>query len=371
MPEDSALSIDDLKRLMVNPSSDARALTAEKLGASFSAGNLNDSERHLAEDIFRLMAKDIEVKVRKSLSDSIKLAPNLPRDVAMAMANDIAEIALPVIEASTVLTDDDLMAIIDSKPAEYQVAVAARPVVSEKIADALVATDNEAVVTRLVSNDGAAIKEETLGKVLDKFGHLETVAAPMANRASLPVAAAERLVALVSEKVRDHLVTHHQLGEDVAMDLIMSSRERATLSLLSGEDSAPDVLELVDQLARNGRLQPTLVFRALCMGDMTFFEAALARRAGISVANAYQLIHDRGGKGLPQLFAKAKMPEKMLPVVRSALKLAAEVDVTHHDRHALRTLVLERVLTEFGDDIEDFDYFITKLSSGPVVQIAA
>ena len=368
MPETSQLSVQDLKRLMSNPSSEARAETAGKIGASFSAGSLNDSERALAEDIFRIMARDIEVKVRKSLSDSIKLAPNLPRDVALAMANDVAEIALPVLEASTVLTDEDLIAIIESKPAEYQVAVAARPVVSEAVSEALVATENEVVVTRLVSNDGAAIKDDTLTRVIDKFGHLEQVVTPMANRAVLPVAAAERLVALVSEKVRDHLVTHHAMGEDVATDLIMSSRERATLSLISGEESAPDVMELVDQLARNNRLLPTIILRALCMGDMTFFEAGLARRAGISVANAYQLIHDRGGRGLAQLFAKAKMPEKMLPVVRGALSVAAEVDVSHHDRHALRTLVLERVLTQFGDDLEDFDYLIAKLSTGPLVQ---
>jgi uncharacterized protein (DUF2336 family) len=371
MPAESKLSVDDLKRLMVNPSSDARAITAEKLGNSFAAGQLSDSERALAEQIFRLMARDIEVKVRKSLSDSIKLAPNLPRDVAMQMANDVADIALPVIEASTVLTDEDLMAIIESKPAEYQVAVAARPIVSEAVSDALVATNNEAVVTRLVSNDGAVIKEETLSKVLDNFGHLESVVTPMAGRATLPVAAAERLVALVSEKVRDHLVTHHQLNEDVAMDLILSSRERATLSLISGEDSAPDVMELVDQLARNGRLAPSIMMRALCLGDMVFFEAALARRAGISITNTYQLIHDRGGKGLSQLFVKAKLPEKMLPVVRTALAVAAEADVSHHDRHAMRNIVLERVLTQFGDDIEDFDYLIAKLSSGPAHQPVA
>jgi uncharacterized protein (DUF2336 family) len=352
----------DVQRLLTDPSSDNRALTASKLGDTFSTGKLSDSERQMAEDIFRLMMRDLEVKVRKSLSDSIKLSPDLPRDVALAMANDVSDIALPVIEASSVLTDADLISIISNKPVEYQVAVAARAEVSEAVSDALVATDNEAVVERLVANDGAKIADTTLTKVLNKFGHIKRIAHPMATRSVLPVSVAERLVNLVSDHIRDHLVTHHSLSDDMAMDLVMASRERATLNLLSGNSDAPDVMELVEQLARNKRLTPSIILRALCMGDITFFEAAVARLAGIPVANAYQLIHDRGQVGLERLLAKAGMPGKMLPIIRGAITIAEELGFSCHDREKMQNLVLERVITQFEDGFEDIDYLIAKLS---------
>jgi uncharacterized protein (DUF2336 family) len=359
---DATLTPADVQRLLTDPSSDNRALTAGKLGDTFSKGKLSDTERRMAEDIFRLMMRDLEVKVRKSLSDSIKLSPDLPRDVALAMANDVADIALPVIEASTVLTDDDLIRIISSKPTEYQVAVAARADVSEAVSEALVATDNETVVERLVSNDGAKIADTTLTKVLDKFGHIARIAHPMATRSVLPVSVAERLVNLVSERIRDHLVTHHNLSDDMAMDLVMASRERATLNLLSGDGDAPDVMELVEQLARNKRLTPSIILRALCMGDITFFEAAVARMAGIPVANAYQLIHDRGQTGLERLLAKAGMPAKMLPIIRGALAIAEELGFSFQEREKMQNLVMERVITQFEDGFEDMDYLIAKLS---------
>jgi uncharacterized protein (DUF2336 family) len=369
---DASLTPADVQRLLIDPSSDNRALTAGKIGESFSKGKLSDAERRMAEDIFRLMMRDLEVKVRKSLSDSIKLSPDLPRDVALAMANDVSDIALPVIEASTVLTDEDLINIISSKPAEYQVAVAARADVSEAVSDALVATENEKVVERLVTNDGAKITDNTLAKVLDKFGHIERISHPMATRSVLPVAVAERLVNLVSDRIRDHLVTHHSLSDDMAMDLVLASRERATLNLLSGDSDAPDVVELVDQLARNKRLTPSIILRALCLGDITFFEAALARLAGIPVANAYQLIHDRGQVGLERLMAKAEMPSKMLPIVRSALTIAAELGFSFQDREKMQHMVLERVITQFEDGFEDIDYLIAKLSgSSTLSQVAA
>ncbi|HEY4548460.1 MAG TPA: DUF2336 domain-containing protein, partial [Pedomonas sp.] len=252
MSAEHQLSVEDVKNLLSDPSTENRALMAQKVAAAFVASSLGDRERVLAEEIFRIMARDVELKVREALSQSIRLSPDLPHDVAVALANDIAAVALPIIEASTVLTDDDLLTIIQSKPTEYQVAVAGRPIVSERISDALVDTRNEDVVARLVANDGAKITEQAMSRVLDDFGHVKRISNPMAERSVLPLTVAERLVTLVSEKIRDHLVTHHDLSPDVAMDLLLDSRERATLNLLGGAVDAPDVFELVGQLHTNG-----------------------------------------------------------------------------------------------------------------------
>jgi uncharacterized protein (DUF2336 family) len=355
----------DVAALLKDPSSENRAATAGKLGTHFTTGALSEKERIMAEEIFRLMARDVEVKVRKALSNSIKLSSDLPRDVAVALANDVAEVAIPVLEASAVLTDEDLLSIINSKPAEYQVAIAGREIVSEKISDALVSTSNEDVVARLVSNDGAVLTETTMNKVLSEFGHVQRISHPMAQREVLPIKIAERLVSLVSEKIRDHLVTHHDMSPDMATDLLLESRERATLNLLDGSGDAPDVLELVDQLHRNGRLSPTIILRALCMGDQSFFEAALAKKAGIPVANAYQLVHDRGNLGMTRLFQRAGMPDTMLSVARTALDVAEELTFSFaEDRDAYREALIERLLTRLDADLDDtnLDYLMAKLS---------
>ena len=355
----------DVARLMADPSADNRAIAARKVGNAFNEGTLSDGERAMAEEIFRAMLKDVEIKVRASLSQSIHLSDQLPHDVAVALANDVADVAIPDIEASKVLTDADLLAIIESKPAEYQVAVAGRDTVSEQVSDALVSTSNEDVVARLVVNDGAQISENTMSRVLDEFGHVQRISNPMAERKVLPMRIAERLVNLVSERIRDHLVTHHDLSADVAMDLLMDSRERTTLHLLDGRSDAPDVYELVDQLSTNGRLTLTIILRALCLGDLTFFEAALAKRAGIPVANAYQLIHDRGESGLVRLFKPCGMGETMVPVARAALAAAQELSGScSDDRAAFQRMMMERILTRFdADGLEesDLDYFIAKI----------
>ena len=67
---------------------------------------------------------------------------------------------------------------------------------------------------------------------------------------------------------------------------MLQIRERATLGLLSADLNDNDVEMLVEALLWNRRLTPSILLRAICVGDLGFFEAVLAKMAGISVLNA-------------------------------------------------------------------------------------
>ena len=123
---------------------------------------MSDTERQLAEEIFLIMFKDAEVRVREALAQNLKESPNIPHDVAVILAQDVKQVALPVLQFSDVQTDDDLIAIISSQSPEKQVAIFKRSTVSENVSDALVETGNEDAVTNLVSNEGAEISERSL-----------------------------------------------------------------------------------------------------------------------------------------------------------------------------------------------------------------
>ncbi len=363
MSSKQSLSQADVARLLQNPSTDSRAEAAAKVAAAFQTGDLGDKERAIAEDIFRAMMQDVEVRVRKALALTLADA-DLPRDVALKIANDVSEVAVPFIEVTQALDDDDLVHIIANQTAEHQVAIARRKTVSGKVADALVDTKNEDVVATLVGNEGADLSATTMNRVLDEFGHIKRIATPMAQRPTLPLDVAERLVTLVSDKIQKQLLQTHGIDAGMASDLASQTRERATVSLLDGSAEAPDVQALVDQLHKNERLTPTIILRALCMGDLTFFEVALARRAGISVSNVYKLVYELGDDGLKRLFDRAEMPKNMLEIARVALDTAEEMTLnSRDDRNRFREVMLERVLTSCEDmvDNENLDYFISKL----------
>jgi len=359
----STLSHADVARLLAEPSPHMRAEVAGKLAAEVDSPDLTEAELKLAQDIIRLMAKDVEVAVRKSLSQSLRSAIRLPHDVALRLATDIEAVALPVLTHSPVLTNQDLIAIVHGGSSAKQEAIAGRPHVPEQVADALIGEASESAVAILMNNPTAHISDAGFNKAADRFETSEIVKESMATRANLPVTITERLVTLVSESLKDYLVSHHELPPALAADLILQSRERSIINLSSGS-SEPNVEKLVAQMYANKRLTPSLVLRALCMGDLPFFEAAVAILANVPLMNARILIHDAGRLGLKSLYVKSGLPPRLLPAVRIAIDVVSEtmMDGGPNDRARYRARVIERILTQYEDfGPEDLDYLLEKL----------
>lgn len=297
----AALTQEDVQRLLTDPSPESRAGAASKIAEEFNAENFGDAEREMAEEIFRLMVKDAEVRVREALAINLKNNPNIPHDVALTLAKDVETVAFPVIQYSEVLNDDDLLGIVASQDETKQLAVAQRAIVSETVSAALVDTQNENVVTALVSNEGAEISNQSMEKVVDTLGESTAVQEAMIGRTKLPITVTERLVSMVSDQLQAQLVARHELPPAMAADLILQSRERATVTL-SSEGDANDVSDLVAHLHENGRLTSSIILRALCMGDFRFLEQALSTLSGLPLTSARKLIHDPGGLGLHSVF---------------------------------------------------------------------
>lgn len=363
------LTQEDVEGLLADPSPEHRLAIAQKIGHQFVERNLSIGERILAKEIFRILAVDAEVRVREALSEALNDCTDLPRDVAVALARDVNSVSLPVIMNSLALTDEDLIDIIRSGEGEKQTGVAKRPSLSALVSSSLAATDNETAIAALVANPGADIPEKSLHSVLDRYGSRSAVRDAMADRARLPAAVSEKLVALVGDRLYDRLLGQENISDKVATDVIMRMRSRLIMSL-SSESDDDRLRALVDSLHRNGRLAPALVIRSACMGDMRFFETAMAVLAGIPLENAVQLIQDTGGRGLAALCRRAGIPETALRALGAAVEVARETeyDGGERDRERFTRRMVERILTQWGDlgvflEEGDLDYLLGKTAT--------
>ena len=185
--EKTGLSARDIAALLENPVAEKRAQVIRHMAIDLDSNRLSQQELQLALDIMRALAADAEILVRRALADSMKSSRHLPHDVALRLARDETTIAVPILENTSVLSDDDLISILADGNGAKQVAIARRPQVSATLAAAIVDTGNAAAVTTLVSNEGAELNEPLLKKTLDQFGQFETVKAAMVHRQHLPV----------------------------------------------------------------------------------------------------------------------------------------------------------------------------------------
>jgi uncharacterized protein (DUF2336 family) len=185
----------------------------------------------------------------------------------------------------------------------------------------------------------------------------------MVRRERLPITVAERLATMVSLALQAHLVESHELAPGTVADIVLGSREHAIIHLSVGA-SDDDLRQMVTQMQRNGRLTPSLILRALCTGDIGFFEAAMAAKSDVPLENAQILIHERSRRGLWALYRKAAMPEALYSAVQAAVEVVDETqfDGEARDLERFRSRVISRVLTQVESvDPADADYLVGKL----------
>lgn len=316
---------EDIELLVREPSAAMRSRIAEKISKGYAAGGFSESEVNLANEIFRLLLKDTEMRVRKLIAQELKDTLSVPHDIIFALANDHHEVAAPVLQYSYVLTEDDLIAIVNATREHQKLrAIAARQSISKELSHALVATHDAKVVKKVVGNPNAALADTTIEEVLEQFGRDHDIMEEMVFRGGLPHTFAEQLFSRVSNELKKQLTKKYRLGKHVVEDATEKARETAVLQFISPWMSQQDINTLVDQMHRNNRLTDSVMFRSLCIGDLRFFEAAIARRVGIPASNARILLLDPGPLGFKALYESAHLPESFYPAVSTMLRLALQ-----------------------------------------------
>lgn len=359
----TALSLRDVDRLLSESSSDIRIALADNVAASLTRQSLAPAEIELALDIVRILARDIEEKVRASVSRGLRDSAHLPHDVAQKLADDVDVVALPLLTGSLILRDDDLMRLVRDGSVRKQEAIASRPNLTESVSEQLITYAGEPAIAVLMSNRTASIAEESLHRAITRFASSDRIKQAMVLRPSLPITVSECLVTLVSEELQQHLVKAHALSPGIASDIVLRSREQSIMHLSMGS-SEEELAQMTAQMHDNGRLTPTLMLRALCTGDIAFFEAAMAVKGNVPIANAQILIHEPSRRGLTALYRQAMMPENLFDVVRTAIDVVCETgfDGNARDVERFRVRVISRILTVTSSvDAADTDYLISKL----------
>ena len=359
----AALSEVDIRTLVRGATEDERAAAAHNLCRRMDA-ELDEDEREAANEVLRLMAADAAELVRRALAVTLKSATFLPRDVAMRLAADVDSVALPLLHHSPVFSDEDLAEIVRSSPAVKQMAVARRAALGEPVTAALVEHGGEDAVKVACANDNASFSEAALRAACDRFAESEGVTAAIAFRKVLPMSVGERLVHLVSEQVRQHLVDHHALSPETALQIALGARERATVDLVDQAGRATDMRAFCAHLHKQERLTPSLLLRATAHGHMAFFEWAVAELSGVPHHRTWLMVHDAGALGLRAIYERAGLPGRLLPAFRAAVDTfhALQLEGDVRDTGRFQERMLQRFLTQPQMAArEDVDYLIERM----------
>ena len=364
----AALTEGDILSLVRGATIDERAAAAHKLCRRIDETVLTEEDRQVAHEILRVMAADAAELVRRALAVTLKASPVVPRDVALKLARDVESVATPLLTASPVFTDEDLIEIIRFAGPVRQIAIATRISLPETVTAALVEHGAEAAVRTACANDNAHFTESSLQKAISRFANSQQLLAAVAYRQALPPSVAERLVNMVTDQVRDHLINHHALPPETALQIAVGARERATIDIVDQAGRATDMERFVEHMRVEGRLTASLLLRALAHGHMTFFEWSVASLAKVPHHRTWLMIHDAGPLGLRAIYERAGLPVRLFTAFRAGVDAfhSIEFDGGPRDQQRFQTRMLERFLTQPSPTPrEDLDYLIEKMDRRP------
>ena len=156
--------------------------------------------RQLTLEVLDVLARDQLPRVRQIVAEEFKDCENVPLELVNLLARDDELIVCaPILEFSPLLTDDDLIEIIESSPVQGALgAISRRDGVHAPVVDAIVATADEAAVAALLSNRSAQIREETLDDIIDQAPTRPSWHEPLVERPNLLHRAVKRIAQFVT-----------------------------------------------------------------------------------------------------------------------------------------------------------------------------
>ncbi len=300
-----------------------RASLAEKIGRLLP-GLFSSEKEHLREltlATLTALSQDKATAVRAALSEAVKHLDCVPKPIVQRLARDIETIvALPILEFSPLLDDQDILEILAAARAnDVFCAVARRKGLSADAADAIVATLDTKAVATLIGNESAKIRKATLDKIVVRAAEVAELHYPLVLRADLSAGLIRRLASFVSTALVEMLAERDGLDDETRTKLKSELKARVEGEAVDRKSPPKEVPlpkkfdeafveaaadagqreSIVTALSKMGRIDTEVVRKVLGSGSAKAL-TALAWRAGLGMRTAFKIqcaiMHLRGGE---------------------------------------------------------------------------
>lgn len=278
------------------------------------------------------LAKDQLLRVRETIADALKDVAGVPADVIRILAGDSSvSVSAPILEHSSVLTDEDLLEIIEKGTASENLqAISRRSTVSETVSTAVVGTDDVMAIGELLGNPSAQIKEELLDDLIDRAADIEIWHEPLVKRPTLTPTAPEKLAHYIADHLLEILEKRNDLDSDTIAEIewqvhaqLGETPSGQSTKGLSDYLEGPLPTALVEQLKKSGELSPSVIFDALQADDYSFVLMAIISLTGIDEKTVRRIFAERNPNGVVSLAWKSGLsPSIIVPLQHRMARIA-------------------------------------------------
>jgi len=177
-------------------------------------------------NVMERIAYELEVEARAELSERISSVDKAPRQLIRRLAIDDIAVAKPVLERSSVLSDDDLVQIAKSRGQTHLHAISRRPHIAIPVTDIIVQRGEAPVLHEVTRNEGAEFSDtglQTLARKAQSDGELLT---NLGARQDLPPALMQDIKHRVAEKIKAEMAGKYTESDFADLDQLVEKSAR-------------------------------------------------------------------------------------------------------------------------------------------------
>ncbi len=268
--------------------------------------------REYVLEVIEILIQDEAVRVRQVVAETLKDVASAPVGLIQQLARDTEEVvSCPILECSPLLSDQDLLDIIDEGCASGRLkAISRRKGVGEQVADAIVATEEREAITELLENKSAQIREETLDGLVKSALEVTAWHEPLVERPTLSLKAIKKLAAFVAHALLDILEARKDLDKTTARAVAKEVKRRLERDEKKSKKKkkdrpGEDAGERAKRMLSKGELDDEGLLRALNGGDRDLVRHGLALRADLPLSLIDHILAAHSAKGVTALAWKA------------------------------------------------------------------
>jgi len=172
---------------------------------SYVSDRCEDEQVIQYDEVLCHLAELVEVETRTHVANLLAPLDRAPGSVVVKLAQDTIDVARPLLEFSNVLSDDDLIEIIQQQTEEHRIAIAGRKHVGERVGDAIVENGGRDSVVRLVRNNTAKLGDDALQKIAIRAVNDTELADDMRGRDDIDWGRLRDEISLAGGKVLEQL----------------------------------------------------------------------------------------------------------------------------------------------------------------------
>jgi uncharacterized protein (DUF2336 family) len=270
-----------------------------------------------------MLLDDPSPLVRRAMAEVFASAQKAPPVIVHALASDQTDVALPLIERSPLLSDEELIDLVKGGKPQVQIAIAQRPLITIPVGAEIAELGCSEACLALLENGDADISLASVEGIVTRFGHLAAIRENLLGRDDLPMPLRQSLLSKLSQTLAGFVAERQWLGPEHAEYAAREACEKATLAL-AVDTPYEELPDLVRHLRETGQLTAGMLLRALLCGNLALLEEALAELSGLPIDKVISHLQEKTTAGLRALYRKAALPEVAYPAFRAGLSALRE-----------------------------------------------